>query len=85
MGVEENRIRKFIVHDIMKKMDDSVLDFEDSLLKKGIIDSWALLNLATFLESEFRVALCRTDMVQKNFETIHSIAKLIRVKNVSQH
>lgn len=82
MDTVMDRIRHFIVHDIIFKSDDSKIDIEDSLLEKGIIDSTGIIQLVTFLEKEFNIKVENQDLLPENFETVQSIAQLVKKRSL---
>ena len=77
----EKTIRKFVVEELMFQKDESVLKMDDSLLEKRVIDSAGMLELVSFLEKQYGIAIGRTDIVPENFETIQSISKLVDAKS----
>ena len=77
----EKTIRKFVVEELMFQKDESVLKTDDSLLEKRVIDSAGMLELVSFLEKQYGIAIGRTDIVPENFETIQSISKLVDAKS----
>ena len=81
MNTVSDRIRHFIVHDIMFKDDDSEIGTDDSLLEKGIIDSTGIIQLVTFLEKEFNIKIENQDLLPENFESINSITALVKKRS----
>jgi len=77
----EKTIRKFVVEELMFQKDESVLKMDDSLLEKRVIDSAGMLELVSFLEKQYGIAIGRTDIVPENFETIESISKLVDARS----
>ena len=77
----EKTIRKFVVEELMFQKDETVLKLDDSLLEKRVIDSAGMLELVSFLEKQYGIAIGRTDIVPENFETIESISKLVNAKS----
>lgn len=53
------------------------LDVETSLFRRGIIDSFGLFTLASFLEQRFSIVVGDEDMVPENFDTISRIASFV--------
>jgi acyl carrier protein len=49
----------------------------DSLLEQGIVDSMGVLEIVTFLESQFDVTLSDDELLSDHFETVASIAELV--------
>jgi acyl carrier protein len=56
----------------------------DSLLESGIIDSLGILDLVSFIESEFDVAVSDDDLTPDNFQTIDRMAEFVRMKKAGQ-
>jgi acyl carrier protein len=52
------------------KNPDYPLDVDDSLITGGVIDSYSLVNIAVFVESEFGVKIPDTDLNLDNMDTI---------------
>jgi len=77
----EKTIRKFVVEELMFQKDESVLKMDDSLLEKRVIDSAGMLEVVSFLEKQYGIAIGRTDIVPENFETIESISKLVDARS----
>ena len=50
MGDVENTVRSFIVRSLMLKKDESAIEFDDQLLESGVINSFGIVELVTFLE-----------------------------------
>lgn len=68
--VREDKIRK-IVKDVAKK--DRLPSVDESLFDSGVLDSFALADLVTALEKEFRVSVPDQDMRPRNFDTLSKI------------
>ncbi len=52
----------------------STLADDSSLLESGIVDSLGVLDLISFLESEFAITLSSDDLLPSNFESIARMA-----------
>ena len=52
----------------------------DSLLDNNIIDSMGFLDLVTFVESEFAIAVEDDELLTDNFESIESITNFVIAK-----
>ena len=53
---------------------------DDSLLESGIIDSLGVLDLVTFIESEFKVNVVDEDLIPENFQTIDRMTAFVERK-----
>ncbi len=76
----KSAIRKFITRELLFQKDESILKFDDQLLEKRMIDSSGMMELVTFLETEYGIHVTREDIIPDNFETIEQISKLVASK-----
>ncbi len=80
---ETQKIREFIIQELMHGDEGPGLRPDDSLLERGILDSLGLLNMLAFLEQEYQVLIEDQDIVPENFETIRAIAGLVTKRRVT--
>ena len=77
------RIKKFLVQQFPATKN---VGNEDPLLKNGLIDSLGILEVVTFLESEFGIVVVDEELLPENFESIRSLSKFVLQKtNGSGH
>ena len=69
-------IRQFVVQKFPLARRRAVGD-GDNLLESGIIDSLGVLELVTFLQSEFSLQVEDDELTPENFQSIHSIAQFV--------
>ncbi len=55
----------------------AVVDPNESLLERGVIDSLGLLNLITFLETETGIRVPEHEMIPENFESVVAMESLV--------
>jgi len=53
---------------------------DEPLLKNGLIDSLGILDLVTFVETEFGIAVSDEDLLPENFGSIHSLTNFVHNK-----
>lgn len=53
---------------------------DEPLLKNGLIDSLGILEVVTFIEKEFGIAVSDEDLLPENFGSIHSLASFVHNK-----
>ena len=75
MSDRTEAVRK-ILHDSLK-VDTSGLSDTDSIFTSGLIDSFALLELITLLESHFNIRIDAADATIENLDTVEGITKLV--------
>lgn len=79
----ESRLRTFIQDNFL--FADNLDAFADdaSLIEAGVIDSTGVLELVSFLESDFGITIADADIVPENLDSIGSIAAFVRSKQTS--
>jgi acyl carrier protein len=77
----KEKVRSYIkqsVHVDNDKIKDNTLIF-----KEGFLDSMGFIVLITFLEEEFKIKTCDSDLIEENFESINSITDFVIRKSES--
>ena len=70
------RIRQFVLQKFPLARKRSVAD-SDNLLESGIIDSLGVLELVTFFQQEFSVAVADEDLTPENFQNIECMTRFV--------
>ena len=73
-------IKSYILHEFLPGEDPANLTDSLHLVRSGILDSLARLNLVAFLEERFNVKIEAHEASTANLDTINSIAALIERK-----
>jgi len=74
-----DRIREFIVTELMFEDSTATLSDETPLLE-GVIDSLGLMQMISFIEEEFDVAIDDAEVTASNFRTVADIERLVEQK-----
>jgi len=74
-----DRIRAFITSELMFE-DSSARLSDDTPLLAGTIDSLGLMQLISFIEEEFGVAIDDAEVTATNFRTVTDIERLVEQK-----
>ena len=79
MDTSENRKKliQFLNTISRPDMPADELDHDDGLVKSGLIDSLAMLEIISFLESEFTIDFSETGIDPVDLESINAILALI--------
>ncbi len=56
------------------------LNNEDSLLEKGVIDSVGMLELVSFIETEYSIKIDEDELMPENFDSLKAIQDFITRK-----
>jgi len=76
MNDVSSTIRKFIVDNFLFGVDDA-FDDATSFLDEGIIDSTGVLELVTFIETNYEIQVADEDLVPENFDSVSNLAAYI--------
>ena len=57
---------------------------DTSFLQEGIIDSLGVMELVTFVQTTFQIAIDPLEVTPENFDSVANLAALIRRKTQSQ-
>lgn len=60
------------------------IDADASLLEGGIVDSLGILDIVSFIETEFSVTLTDEELLSGNFESIRSLSEFLKQKVAQQ-
>lgn len=71
------RIRRYILENLMFSDDPSQLPDDVSLLDRGIIDSTGVLEVVMFIEEAFGVKVRDSDLLPENFDSVARIADFV--------
>ena len=76
----KDKIREFIVTNFLFGSKDAKLGDDDSFLETGVIDSTGMLELVSFVESEFGIEVGDTELIPDNLDSIRRLAGFIERK-----
>ena len=79
MSDNKSKIRAFIVENFLFGNDADLKD-ETSFLEEGIIDSTGVLELVTFLEEEFDIAIDDEELIPENLDSINNVTAYLEKK-----
>ena len=71
------KIRAFVEALLREHDDRAPFGDADSLIRTGRLDSLAVVNLVTFLESDFAVDFAKVEFDPHRFDTVDEIAAMI--------
>jgi acyl carrier protein len=75
-----SQIRDFILENYLFTNDTSAIDFDDSLLGRGIVDSTGMLEVIFFIEEQLGVKVKDEEMVPENLDSINKIAQFVEAR-----
>lgn len=73
----KEKVRNFITETFLIGDEKSKLKDGDSFMHKGVIDSTGVLELASFVESEYNFSIDDNEMIPDNLDSIENLTKFI--------
>ena len=80
----KDKVRNFIVENFLFGDDSQPLDPDMSLIDNDLVDSTGILELVSFLEQRFGIAVADVEIVPANLDTIGRIAAYVGHKQASE-
>lgn len=72
----QDKLLNFITSSFMVERDE--IDLDKSMIDEGIIDSFGLIEIASFMEREFGMKIGEEQMIRSNFGSVHKIVDFIK-------
>lgn len=76
-------IRTFILENWLFTTDATLLDDDESLLDKGVLDSTAILELLGFLEEEYDISVALEELLPENLDSVNRIVEFAQRKRAA--
>lgn len=80
MKAIQQTLRSFVSDNFLFGQGTDSFADDDSFLESGIIDSTGVLELVTFLESEYKVSIADDELVPDNLDSINRLVEFIERK-----
>ncbi|GBD97701.1 acyl carrier protein [bacterium BMS3Abin06] len=74
-------VKMFILENILYEDNENALDYDDSFLEKGIIDSTGVLEVVGFIEEEFNISVDDEELIPENLDSVNNLARFIKEKS----
>jgi acyl carrier protein len=74
------KVRAYLQDNFLYMMPDLVLEDDDRLLERGIVDSMGIVELLTFIEDEFSVKPADEEISEANLGTVRSVVQFVSSK-----
>lgn len=68
----ENKLLTFICENFAVEIDEIELD--ESLVEQGIVDSFGLVEISSFMSKEFAIEITSKDITKENFGSVKKMA-----------
>jgi acyl carrier protein len=82
MPVNENDLRKMVLDyvkaEYIDEDDDTEIGPDSPLISSGIVDSFSMVSLKTFLERKFKISIPDEKASPEAFDSVNKIVKLVQ-------
>ncbi len=73
----EKKIRTYILENYLFTSSDDALENSSSFLEEGIVDSTGIIELISFLQKEFSIAVKDDEMIPENLDSVNNIVTYV--------
>ncbi len=70
-------VLEYVVEEYVDEDDDIEVASDTPLISSGIVDSFSMVSLKTFLEKKYSISLSDAEATPEAFDTVDSIATLV--------
>jgi acyl carrier protein len=70
-------VKEYIVDEYIDEDDDVEVENDTPLISSGIVDSFSMVSLKTFLEKKYGITLPDNEATPEAFDTVDSICALV--------
>jgi acyl carrier protein len=74
----KDKIREYVVDEYVEEGDDVEVTDETPLISGGLVDSFSMVSLKLFLETEYDIKIPDEKATAEAFDTVNAIAALVR-------
>jgi acyl carrier protein len=78
----KSEIRRFIVDNFLYGQEDHGFDDDVSFLERGFIDSTGVLELVSFIEEAYGIAVNDDELIPENLDSLNKLSSFIARKKV---
>lgn len=75
-------ILKYVKNEYIEEGDDLEITYNTPLISGGIVDSFSMVSLKRFLETQYNIAIPDAKATPKAFDSVNNIIELLKEFNV---
>jgi acyl carrier protein len=76
----EEHIRKYVTENLLYVDEDFKYDNDTSFINEGLIESMGVMELVTYVQSEFDITVEQQEVTPDNFDSVNNLVAFIRRK-----
>ncbi len=78
MDEMEKAILDYVIREYVEDDSDTEVDVNTPLISSGIVDSFSMVSLKTFLEKKYKIQIPDAKATPEAFDSVTKITKLVR-------
>ena len=78
MNEMEKTILDYVIEEYLEEEDEEEIGVDSPLISSGIVDSFSMVSLKTFLERKYNISIPDDKATPDAFDTVKSIADVVR-------
>ena len=78
MASLKDTILEYVKNEYLEAGDDQVITYETPLISGGIVDSFSMVSLKVFLETNFNINIPDAKASPEAFDSVNNIVKLLK-------
>jgi len=78
MDEMEKTILDYVIEEYLEEEDEDEVSIDSPLISSGIVDSFSMVSLKTFLERKYNISIPDDKATPDAFDTVKSIANVVR-------
>jgi len=75
-------ILDYVKNEYLEEGDDRVVTYETPLISGGIVDSFSMVSLKVFLETNYNIQIPDAKATPDSFDSVNNIVSLLKELNV---
>ena len=88
MALNENELRtvvlEYVKSEYLDEDDDTDVTADTPLISSGIVDSFSMVSLKTFLERKYKVSIPDAKATPEAFDSVNNIAVLLKEFGINE-
>lgn len=74
----QKTILDYVINEYIEEGSDTEIDLDSPLISSGIVDSFSMVSLKTFLEKKYKISIPDDKATPDAFDSVNKIATLVK-------
>ena len=84
MASIKDTILQYVKNEYLETDDDRVITYDTPLISGGIVDSFSMVSLKVFLETQYNIQIPDAKASPEAFDSVNNIVNLLKEFNVKE-